>query len=146
MVHKQVTSKANCNQGRKTADWSHNSTFLMKYKGQGRLILYSTFGTFLIFEMSVVKDDVENNSHLKSVCIHFCFFCSCNSSLYCDVGKWFRVPRYRWSRCGRPGRECSCSGVQWRPGHETSWQGWPGSQALFSFLFSLPVLVFFKLL
>lgn len=50
----------------------------------------------------------------------------CNPSPFCDVGKWLRVPGHRGSYCGGSGRKCSCSGVQRRPGNETSRQGGPG--------------------
>lgn len=50
--------------------------------------------------------------------------------LFLNVGKWFRVPRHSGSNCGRSWRECSSSSVQWRPGYETSRQGWPGRPCL----------------
>lgn len=110
--------------------------FLMKYEGQVRVI--NSCNTFLILEMSLVTQmsllqnvpilSLENISYLK---ISICRYTICFFSLYVsDVGKWFRMSWHSWSCCGRPGGECSCSGVQWRPGHETFRQGWPGTDCL----------------
>lgn len=141
---------------REGADWNQNIRFLMKYEGQGRVFhkfmqYMLNFGNvfnqrwWLCFRMRTLspplcclKSSLENSSHLKMSIYLFLYIC--DSSSYCDVGKWFRMPRHSGSRRGRPGRECSCSCVQRRPGHETSWQGWPGSQALLSFFYlSIPL-------
>lgn len=149
MVHKQATSKADCNQGKKRA----NSN---QHKEGWFINSYSAVRFFLITEMSLVKDDVSAsecesfgflllyilwNPHLRPVVIWKCpfviiiFFFTVHLTHLLSVilGKWFRVPRHSGSHCGRSGRKCSSSSVQRRPGHETSWQSWPGSQIRYSF-------------
>lgn len=131
---------------------------LIKYK-KGRRVIHKFMQCFfsLFTDMSVVKYDIAASqceyfvlpprflfsesltwNYPNTVLVYFFFsFCSCDAFPFWNVGKWLRVSGHSGSHCGRPGRECSCSSVQWRPGHEASGQGWPGRHTCYYFILCL---------
>lgn len=129
------TFALDCNQGRKQLTEITATHFLWNMKGKlGWFInVYNNLLDHISSSECLVLSSFT--SHLK--CPLFFVQYVWLYILYCDLGKWLRVPRHGRSCCGGPGRERSCSCVQRRPGYETPRQGWPGNEALFLVFFSL---------
>ena len=143
---------------REEADWNYKSPFFLKHFSMlYKYIAYILLGiwnllslrlclcfSMWMFGFLILFSCLNSHSRIfliwkrGYICIYsqyiFVFCCWCDSSTHCDVGEWFWMSRHCGSCCGWPGRECSCSSVQRRPGDETPWQGRPGSQTLFFFL------------
>lgn len=133
LVHEQVTSNANCNQGRKETKLQRS--VFMKHEEQERTIHKNTDSAYFLNRSTF---NVTFGSEWERlvffvlldifVCSHF--FSTRDSFLCCDLGKRLRRPGHSRSRGGGLGRECRCSCVQRRPCYETSRQGRPGREAL----------------